>query len=66
MNLEEKYDLNKMLAEIDEDIDEQAKDMSQHKDIPQDVITNLMIENLKKKRKQMKPDNTISNESSQN
>lgn len=51
MILKEKYNLAEMLAEIDDEINEQAKDISQVKDIPQDVITNLMIENLKKKRK---------------
>lgn len=50
MNPEKKYDLIAMMAEIDEDIHEQTKDLLQHKDIPQDVITNLMIENLKKKK----------------
>jgi hypothetical protein len=52
----EKYDLAKMLAEIDDDIHEQAKDLSQLKDIPQDVITNLMLDNLRKKKKQNLPD----------
>jgi hypothetical protein len=47
----EKYDLAKMLDEIDNDIHEQAKDLSQLKNIPQDVITNLMLDNLKKKKK---------------
>ena len=46
----EKYDLAKMLAEIEDDIHEQANDFSQVKDIPQDVITSLMFDNLKKKK----------------
>jgi len=49
MKSEEKYDLSVMLAEIDDDVTEQSKDLIQHKDIQQDVITNLMIENLKRK-----------------
>jgi hypothetical protein len=51
MNSKQKYDLAKMLEEIDDDIHEQAKDLSQLKNIPQDVITNLMLDNLKKKKK---------------
>lgn len=51
MIAKERYDLTKMLADIDDDIHEQAKDLSQLKDIPQDVITNLMLDNLKKKNK---------------
>jgi len=51
MIAKERYDLVKMLADIDDDIHEQAKDLSQLKDIPQDVITNLMLDNLKKKIK---------------
>jgi hypothetical protein len=51
MIVKERYDLVKMLADIDDDIHEQAKDLSQLKDIPQDVITNLMLDNLKKKIK---------------
>jgi hypothetical protein len=50
MNPKQKYDLVKMLQEIDDDIHEQAKDLSQLKDIPQDVITNIMLDNLKKKK----------------
>jgi hypothetical protein len=46
----QKYDLAKMLAEIDDDIHEQSKDLSQLKNIPQDVITNLMLDNLRKKK----------------
>ena len=46
-----KYKLADMLAEIDEDLDEQKKDLSQEKNIPQETITELMIANLKKKRK---------------
>jgi hypothetical protein len=50
MTPKEKYDLAKMLAEIEDDIHEQANDFSQLKDIPQDVITSLMLDNLKKKK----------------
>jgi hypothetical protein len=51
MIAKERYDLAKMLADIDDDIYEQARDLSQLKDIPQDVITNLMLDNLNKKKK---------------
>ncbi len=51
MSSREKYDLKKMLAEIKEDIADQPADFSQTKDIPQDVITKLMLENVKKRRK---------------
>jgi hypothetical protein len=47
----EKYDLSKMMAEIDDDIHEQAADPSQFKNIPQDVITTLMLDALRKKKK---------------
>ena len=66
MTPKEKYDLNKMLAEIDDDIHEQAGNLSQIKDIPQDVITNLMIENLKKKKKATQTDTAAQNESAEN
>ena len=46
----EKYNLAEMLTEIEDDIHEQAKDLSQQKDIPQEVITSLMLENLKTKK----------------
>lgn len=64
MTSEKKYDLNAILAEIDDDVNEQSKDLIQHKDIPQDVITNLMMENLKKNI--IKSNNTSANESTQN
>jgi len=51
MIFKEKYDLNQMLAEIENDINEQEKDESQQKNIPQETITELMINNLKKKKK---------------
>ncbi len=47
MILKEKYDLNQMLTEIEEDENEQDKDVSQGKNIPQEIITELMINNLK-------------------
>jgi len=50
MILEEKYDLTKILAEIEDDINEQDKDVSQKKNIPQETITELMINNLKQKK----------------
>jgi len=50
MNPEKKYDLSKMMAEIEDDIQDQAEDFLQYKDIPQDIITELMIENLKKNK----------------
>jgi hypothetical protein len=46
----EKYNLAEMLTEIEDDIHEQAKDLSQQKDIPQEIITSLMLENLKTKK----------------
>lgn len=51
MQSKEKYNLAEMLAEIEDDIHEQAKDMSQHKDIPQEIITSLVLENLKHKKR---------------
>jgi hypothetical protein len=53
---DEKYDLAKMLAEIGDDMLEQTKDLSQLKGISQDVITNLMLDNLRKKKKTTPPD----------
>ncbi len=49
----EKYNLADMLREIDNDIHEQTKDLSQEKNIPQKTITELMIANLKQKRKKI-------------
>ena len=50
MILKEKYDLNQMLAEIEDDDNEQDKDVSQQKNIPQEIITELMINKLKQKK----------------
>lgn len=47
----EKYDLQKMRKEIDEDLNYQHPDESQDKNIPQQTITELMIENLKRKQR---------------
>ena len=49
MQTQKKYPLEEMLADIEDDIHEQARDLSQQKDIPQNVITSLMLENLKQK-----------------
>ncbi|MCD6585678.1 MAG: hypothetical protein J7K96_07960 [Desulfobacteraceae bacterium] len=51
MNSDNKYNLADMLKEIDDDIHEQKKDRSQEKNIPQETITELMITNLKQKKK---------------
>lgn len=51
MQPKKKYNLSEMLAEIDDDIHEQAKDLSQQKDIPQEIITSLVLENLKQKKR---------------
>jgi|AntAceMinimDraft_17_1070374.scaffolds.fasta_scaffold259690_2 hypothetical protein len=51
MNLENKYKLADMLKEIDDDIHDQKKGLSQEKNIPQETITELMIANLKQKQK---------------
>jgi hypothetical protein len=51
MSTGEKYNLAEMLTEIEDDIHEQAKDLSQQKDIPQEIITSLMLENLKTKKR---------------
>ena len=40
----------KLLEEIEDDEQEQAKDLTQEKDIPQDTITELMLAHLKKKK----------------
>jgi hypothetical protein len=47
----EKYNLAEMLAEIEDDTHEQARDLRQQKDIPQEIITSLMLENLKQKKR---------------
>lgn len=51
MKPKEKYNLAEMLKEIDDDVHEQKKDLSQGKNIPQRTITELMISNLLKKNK---------------
>ena len=53
MPSDEKYNLAEMLTEIEDDIHEQAKDLSQQKDIPQEIITSLMLENLRTKKKNL-------------
>ncbi len=53
---DEKYDLARMLAEIEDDILDQTADVRQLKGISQDVITNLMLDNLRKKKKTTPPD----------
>jgi hypothetical protein len=55
MDSKEKYNLEEMLAEIEDDIHEQAKDLSQQKDIPQQIITSLMLENLRQKKRERPP-----------
>jgi len=45
-----KYDLAKMLEEIEEDSNEQVQDLTQEKNIPQDIITERMLENLRQKK----------------
>ena len=50
MTSKEKYNLAEMLKEIDDDIHEQKKDLSQEKNISQKAITELMISNLLKKK----------------
>ncbi|MBS3758040.1 MAG: hypothetical protein KGY61_05205 [Desulfobacterales bacterium] len=47
----EKYDLKKILKAIEEDKNHQHPDENQHKDIPQEAITELMIDNLKRKKR---------------
>ncbi len=47
----EKPDLEKLLQEIEEDEEEQARDLTQEKNIPQDTITELMLANLRKKNR---------------
>ena len=50
MMLREKFDLAKLLEEINNDEEEQAKDLSQEKNISQDAITELMLAHLRKKK----------------
>ena len=40
-----------MLNEIEDDLLEQKKDVSQEKNIPQEIITEMMLSNLKAKKK---------------
>ncbi len=47
----EKYDLKAMRRAIAEDIKQQKKDDRQQKNISQAVISELMVENIKKKQK---------------
>ena len=51
MQLKEKYNLSDMLNEIEADLLEQKKDVSQEKNIPQEIITEMMLSNLKAKKK---------------
>jgi len=50
MKPKEKYNLADMLNEIEDDIHERKKDISQEKNIPQATITELMLANLKTKK----------------
>jgi len=47
----EKYDLTQMLEAISEDIKYQRLDEQQKKDVSQEAITELMIDNIKRKYK---------------
>lgn len=51
MMFTKKYNLSQLLKEIDNDIHEQKKDLSQEKNIPQETITELMLAHLKRKKK---------------
>ena len=42
-----KYDLARLLEEIEEDMNYQSEDLSQEKNIPQAAITELMMASLK-------------------
>jgi hypothetical protein len=50
MQPKEKYNLAVMLNEIEDDMLERKKDVSQEKNIPQETITELMLANLKTKK----------------
>ena len=52
IQLNEKFDITKLYKEIKEDINHQQPDEGQKKNIPQETITELMVENLKRKQKQ--------------
>ena len=54
MMFKEKYNLSDMLKEIEEDLLEQEQDVRQKKNIPQETITELMLANLKQKKKNRK------------
>ena len=47
----EKYDLTRMLEAIAEDLKYQRVDEQQKKNVSQDAITELMIDNIKRKHK---------------
>ena len=51
MKFEQKYNLSEMLKEIDDDMHEQKKDLSQEKNISQETITELMLANLSQKKR---------------
>lgn len=48
--MDKKYDLVKLLAEIEEDEANTARDIEQQTDISQAVITELMMEKFKQKK----------------
>jgi|GEM_PF-5489133 len=50
MQTPKKYNLMRMLAEIEDDIAAETQDLDQRTDISQDVITSLVIGNARKKR----------------
>jgi|ABPU01.1.fsa_nt_gi hypothetical protein len=52
IQLKEAYDLEEMLKAIAVDVKHQRKDRRQQKNIDQDVITELMIENIRNRQKQ--------------
>lgn len=45
-----KYDLQQMLAEIEDDIASEAPDLEQRTDISQDVITELVMQKIREKK----------------
>jgi cob(I)alamin adenosyltransferase len=51
-----KYKLSRLLKEIDDDIHEFKTDLSQEKNISQDIITELMLANLKKQKQTARAD----------
>ncbi|MGM0453334.1 MAG: hypothetical protein ACQERN_09245 [Thermodesulfobacteriota bacterium] len=46
----EKFDLNQMRREIEDDLASESVDFRQESDISQAVITKLMMENIEKKK----------------